>query len=633
MAAKKKALPTWEGATSDSSRRNSVNGVENRASVGPQTTEEPPRSPAPSEISSASVTSSTTSSNQTSSGIMPMNTVNGSSEHANGILTASNIISATTELLQGGCLAGDILPLRISVKHTKAIKSMQGIIVTLYRQGRIDTHPALPLGPQRKGEKKEYEDYYPKSRTGLGGLSLSSAGSSRTFRQDLAQIMPPLIVDPQSLTAVINTSIQAPLDLFPTIKCVPGTMVGFKYFVEVVIDLRGKLGGQDRIRSHLSMTSALQHGYGDPKLSRIDGADGVSFSSAPGFNYLITDQLRRMKGVVYTQTEVVVGTQDSVQRRGKARKTRQTVEEDTLFRSPDILGTEQHDTLDQEHRESRTGTHGNDQHSLYSIDYPQRDLIPPPEIEEELDEKARLRIAEENLLPSAPPQDDEPSSSLAPMPSAPPATDEDDFIRRYGLRAPAPAYDGPPASSPETIVPAVTLQGLRNLDLNCQNLDVIRATAGPEDDKQELERHRLLTLVSSPDEDDIDDEPESAAPGILAPTAPVLYQDDLFDIHDSRVPQQPLGPVPRGEGDEEKIERQCLRTRTSSPKDPNHGDEPTAAEQSHEPDSRAPVTNEYDHGMSAPVSPRNNDNDIQASHASVDDNNSDLNETLPVYER
>ena len=480
----------------------SVSGKHNELSDNHQIDYKPPRSPVPSEISSAATTIST-SSNMTGSMTPPTRTVIECAEDAI-VMTPPNTISAKIEVLQGGCLAGDSFPVRVSIKHNTAVKNMQGIVITLYRQGRIDTHPAIPLGPQRRGEKPKYEDYYPKSLTGLGGLSLTSAGSSRSFRQDLNQIFAPIIVDPQFLTAVINTSIQAPAHLFPTITCVPGGMVSFKYYVEVVVDLRAKVGSQDRIRPHLSMTSGLQHGYGDAKMTRIEGADGVSYAATPGFNYLVTDQLRRTKGAIFTRTEIIIGTKDSSRKRQKQREDLLAIDDQGSSNGSAILGVEVTDDQDAEasRRESYVEVHDNACQLVGDLEQQPTVVIPPPEIEEDLDEKDRLRRAEERLLPSAPPEDDEPSSSIAPIPSAPEAVDEEDFLERYGTNPPAPAYDG------------------------------------PQDDKMELERQRLLARASAPD---MDDGTEAESRGHerqgAQPSAPVLYEDDIFDVTDPRVPQ------------------------------------------------------------------------------------------------
>ena len=422
------------------------------SSPSPQTADIPPQSPAPSTISSASTGESTTSTNNQLR-TPPSGEVDGCVE-ITGSSLLEKTITAKTELLQGGCLPGDTLQLRISIDHRKPVKTMQGIIITVFRQGRIDTHPALPLGPSERGGRCQYEDYYPKSRTGLGGLSLSSAGSSRVFRQDLAQTITPLIIDPQTMSANIRTSIQMPDHAFPSITCVPGGMISFRYYVEIVIDLRGKPVGQDRFLPHLSITNAPQHSYGDPKISKIDGVDGVSYSATPGFNYLITDQIRRTKGVVFTTTEVVVGTKDTTRCRGKQRKS---------SNESDQNGMVERSQPDGDHQVLNASSPVPNQQTISREDQPigqnlsdssrldrSASIIPPPNLHEPQDEKSQMRRAEERLLPSSPPQDDEPSAA-AVAPTAPFAHDEEDFIRRYGFGAPAPSYNEPSTSDPGVV--------------------------------------------------------------------------------------------------------------------------------------------------------------------------------------
>ena len=288
-----------------------VAGVE--ANQPSRVSSDPPQSPAPSERSSISTTSSGLNWQVRSIGSSGRSA---DCDDSGNDLVGLGGIHATIEILRSGCLPGDSLPVQVSVTHTKAIKSLQGIVVTLYRLARIDTHPAIPLGPRDRDKKPEYEDYYPKSRTGLGGLSLSSAGSSRTFRQDLNQTFAPLLIDPRSLTAVVKTSLQVPEDLFPTISNVPGEMISFKYYVEVVVDLRGKLAGQDRVRYQLGIVNgAGGYGHGDPKVHGIDGSSGLFFPLASGFGCLDTSQIRREKRVVSWPFEVILGTNDSDRKR------------------------------------------------------------------------------------------------------------------------------------------------------------------------------------------------------------------------------------------------------------------------------------------------------------------------------
>src|ERR1700712_3474818 len=130
-----------------------------------------------------------------------------------------------------------MVPIRVSVTHTKA-DSRGLVIATLYRLARIDMHPPLPL-PSRsgKGKKMEYEDVYPKSRTGLGGLYFSAASPNSAFRKDLAQTSTVLILNPSTMTAHITTSLKIPDTSFPSISNVPGGMISFTYHIEVVVDL------------------------------------------------------------------------------------------------------------------------------------------------------------------------------------------------------------------------------------------------------------------------------------------------------------------------------------------------------------------------------------------------------------
>lgn len=527
-----RTMPQLSSRSSKSSRRHSTNGIPLAQTTGQQTHEGPlPQSPVRSEPSSSTAGSSSGASSGTYHGEPRVCDVQDSTEDIK-IMSNPNSISVKSEVLQAGCLAGNALPLKITIKHDKPFKSMQGIVITLYRQGRIDTHPALPLGTSRNCGKRRYEDYYPKSRTGLGGLSLSSAGSSRSFRQDLNQIFVPIIIDPHSLTALINTSIQAPADLFPSITNVPGAMVSFKYFVEIVVDLRGKLSGQDRILPHLSMTNTPQHGFGDPKVSRCEGENGVNYLSTPGFNYLITDQLRRTRGVICNRTEVMIGTRDSARRRGKFPDRRKTAGGGSLRSSMD-LSREEGSNLSRDGNGRWENINERPRDVTYYAERgnpPRMALIPTPEPEEELDEKTQMRKAEERLLPSAPPQDENtPSPSIALMPSAPPAIDEEDFIDRYHLRAPAPAYDGP--SRAHTNIAHRDINGVGSSHSS-------GTTASPQDDKQELERQRLLALASAPDYADLDgSDGATNEPRVPEPTAPVLFQDDIFSIHDPRIPE------------------------------------------------------------------------------------------------
>lgn len=282
---------------------------------------EGPRSPSPSDVSYESQRSSGNASG-TEYGIRSVNTATDGSGSQNGSRTTlkGKTITATIDVLKGGFLRGDQIPIKVTVNHTKHIRSLKGIIITLYRQARVDMHPALPVVPNSKGDKTKSEDYYPKSRTGLGGLSLSSAGSSHLFRKDLCQSFAPLFVDPRTLMAEVKCTVRVPDEAFPTISNVPGAMISFKYYVEVVVDIQGKLTGLDRMVSNAGLVNLPSAAGGTSAMAR-DDATGSMFSTWGG-NFVDTDQIRREKGIVSALFEVVIGTRDS-DRNGKKKQTQE----------------------------------------------------------------------------------------------------------------------------------------------------------------------------------------------------------------------------------------------------------------------------------------------------------------------
>ena len=550
----------------------------------------PPQSPAPSTISSgASTRESMTSAHNEVQSVLVEEAASGL-EQDNTAISPQENTSAKTELLQGGCLPGDMLQLRISVDHREPTKTMQGIIITVFRQGRIDTHPALPLNHSEKGGKSQYEDYYPRSRTGLGGLSLTSAGSSRVFRQDLAQTMMPLIIDPQTLGANIKTSIQMPDHVFPTITCVPGSMISFKYYVEIVIDLRGKPAGQDRFLPHLSITNLPQHSYGDPKISKIDNGDGISYSATPGFNCLITDQLRRTKDVVFTTTEIVVGTKDSTRSRGKRKKSSIDVDQGDAGQHEQQNGDESiymASPLPQP-QHTQTSDEGPAHQHLSDSDRPgsQTPAFPLPELDEPQDEKARIRRAEERLLPSSPPQDNgPPAASISP--TAPFAHDEEDFVQRYGFRAPAPSYEGPYSYN---------LGADDHLSTQPQYLTSNPASPvtldSPPDSARHLDVQSLQAQREAPPnlkDHNAQDETSNYSQNIGSNTTP--HEAGSVNVFHSPLPGQTT------QDDDEDPQQKRLEAQTSSP-DGVLADEddasPSAASQPQHPEASAPALEEVE---------------------------------------
>lgn len=462
------------------------------------------------------------------------------------------VITATVELLKGACLRGDSFPIKIHIIHTKHIKSINGIIITLYRQARVDMHPALPLGPTADGQKRKYEDYYPKSITGLGGLSLSGAGSSHTFRKDLSQILVPLFVDPVSLTADINAKIGVPHGAFPTITSVPGAMISFRYYIEIVLDIQGKLTHDRYLSQHGSgPVSAASRPVDAKEDTAFAGPNESPFLMLDGAGILDTAPIRRDKSVATCTFEVVVGTTDSGRKKGKGKG--KAVESppsprhdpgqtsDTSPYAPshplDHSTTSSRDFQTYQHSDGYNPNYDPNDPSIswygheydYGADYqwgtgeeyPHDDSYehayyepPPLEDEEGLPEKERLRRAEARLMPSQPPPVAS-ASSGAEQASAPVllpgAFHHDSGI---AITGPSQSADSPSqgARQPSTFLGAYDVPDASNSSLP------------PTDDKHELQRRQLELAASAPPLASSTQQDGGAEAG---PSAPLVIDDDL----------------------------------------------------------------------------------------------------------
>lgn len=531
-----------------------------------------PGSPIPSEISLDSSSHGHTSQPDSQQIVSTIGSEEGQVNASKSSLV-NKVITATIESQAGGCLRGDTIPVKVNVFHTKHVKSLYGVIVTLYRQARVDMHPSIPLGPTEKGKDKKVEEYYPKSLTGLGGLSLTGAGSSHIFRKDLAQVMAPLMIDPQTLTAEVNTKVRVPEEAFPTISTVPGAMISFKYYVEVVLDIQGRLSSQDRSLTNLTGLAGLP-GH----TSNTDGSDMERSAFTPfGSTIVDTAPIRRDKSVVTSTFEVVVGTRDSERRKGK-RKLMEAVPE------PESSDTQAHG----EPYQTQSATSGADWYNddtyydprwydqQYSYWYPYNyspsdhyhsanqyqsyDQPPPPPPSSiphipdasQMTEKQRIEQAEVRLLPSQPPGMDAERSVESNIAATAPYLPEEGNAQNH--LDTAPSYPTAMPDSGSSAPNAVAGEGDRPRQMSVvpkyepsQAGSSMAAIISTEDDKQEMERQQFQSAASAPPVDN-----ENAGPSYAhehAPTAPDLVDADgtRQDIHDSHADAFGSSGLPRYE--------------------------------------------------------------------------------------
>lgn len=454
-------------------------------------------------------------------------------------------ITATVELLRGGCLPGDTVPVRVTVQHIERMKSMNGVIVTLFRRGKVDSSPPSSLFDDSVSDKDKrrigMEEGYPRSRTGLGGLSLSSTSSTRIFRQDLDQTMAPLIIDPTSLQASVTVSVKLPERPFPTTIGVPGDMVAFRYYVEALVDLKGRAW---------SLISAQDSRLGNSGSGVFDGR-GNSYSARRGPHIIDTQPLRNAKSVVSVAMEVIAGTKNSARDNPPARPRpspssrtlRTTASEDVEAPSAEfgvdgyqeasppyingqptqnVYSDPQSSLRQYNQRPNPYGgpSAGPSQPYPYSATLGTHDeapaYVPAPQMrdQEGLSEKERVRLAEVRLLPSQ------------PQPPAGPS--RDGGSASSGSVTPLPAPDGP--SSPPAVAPDA---GEEPSAPTPDDLAQAPALTEGEEDKQERERRRLLDEASAPPDfpEDMDRRrgggmPSQDEASAAEPSAPVLHEDD-----------------------------------------------------------------------------------------------------------
>ncbi|BFZ62691.1 ph-response sensor protein [Saitoella coloradoensis] len=205
-------------------------------------------------------------------------------------------IEALIELDRAGVLKGGTLGLSVRVHHVRPIKTLRGVIVTLYRLSRV-----------------------------YSGNSHHSA-SDLTFRKDLVQSVHPLLCDPRSLSCAVFPRLRIPTDTFPTIQSA-GRAASFRYYVEVLVDLSGKTTvwqGGNNVGAEEVLESVMFGGQAGVQGDFSGGNSGATYDDEASLSKgqgLATDRLRGEKGVCVVAFEVTVGTVDSSENRAGATST------------------------------------------------------------------------------------------------------------------------------------------------------------------------------------------------------------------------------------------------------------------------------------------------------------------------
>ncbi|KAK4936508.1 ph-response sensor protein [Elasticomyces elasticus] len=509
-------------------RNNTQNSTTSRST---SSAGDPPLSPAPSDDTIQSATTSTSTQSyqapRAADPSTPKVSPQASDARSNTTSSSAQTITATTELPRHGALPGDTIPIRITITHTKT--DVRGIVIaTLYRQCRVDMQPTFPSEKSTGAKKANHDDIYGKSRTGLGGLYFTTASPNSVFRKDLAQSSTMMVVNPATMTADIRTSLRIPDTAFPTIANVPGGMISFTYHVEVIVDLFGKLG-ETRLWPRLTS--------GDPVFTQ-SAESGNQLSSDWSHTILDTSQLRRMsKSVIDFPMSLVIGTHDSSRRsRQNMSFEQQAAEAPAEWQENDMYGAQPW------HREPEEQYYDDHPHPYDGYDYnyghdsgyypeypgPSLDLIPPPEGQGEMDEKAQLRRQEQLLMPSEPPRDGEPSSSPAAYaptaPVIPSSAYGDDLDGHFDATLPSTF------NAAASVVSARSGETIRPHSASPPPVPTAGDGDEPTDDKRELERQRLLAQRSAPPQEHEEQASRSQVAEAMVPSAPTIDEQDEYNV-------------------------------------------------------------------------------------------------------
>lgn len=352
------------------------------------------------------------------------------------------LVKLSVDMEQSGYLRGETIPIKIRVSHYKPIQSSCGLIVTLIRLCRVDNGPETPL---------------------------------HSFRKDLCQVITPLYIDPQTLTAEVSTTLKVPVDSFPTIV---GTgLVTFQYYIEVLANVTNK---------NFMKNNASQKQNASQKFSH-----SIMFDLGQQHDHLImsengmvnVDNIKRGKNMLGLNTEVIVGT-ERVKRNRKKSPVSQLKQQEGVGDSQGNGVDSEESMLDKLSTASISPisiSHTSNVHSgqasicATSRSHSTGNDSTAPDINGGLSEKEILRRNEEALLPSEPMF--HPDSS------------------------PLPSYDYQESNS-EYSAPPLNGSASHRLPRSPLATSLVHHQVDMASDKAELERNRLLQLESDPPEFD-----------------------------------------------------------------------------------------------------------------------------------
>ncbi|KAK9322571.1 hypothetical protein V1517DRAFT_130656 [Lipomyces orientalis] len=396
--------------------------------------------------------------------------------------------TAIVEIPAVGCLRGEVVPVKITVRHVREVRNVTGVVITLLRISRVCAHDLEPL----------------------------------SFRKDLVQTVAPLYIDSRTLTTTITANIRVPTDIFPTIDEYP--LVAFKYCLEVVLDLSGKVD--------LPLSQTVVHSAA----TDTTPGNAADLASRP---YVDTELLKRMKGVVSLWTEIVVGTERSEQIKlsptnGPARTgANRTVKQSTP------------PTPREQQRTSRTVTPTEvETPHVRASSSSQQPVVPEYMSAEHISQpRATIPVLDapstdsRATLLSAPPPHPNHGENLPPPPPPPPppplqypdqlpATAESEKERLARMEE-ALLPSAPPVASGSEIEPVIpTLDEIEIAGI--ERAEPSSSSAAPRPtDKLEHERERLRHLESAPSAPTNAAEQPDAAPGYYA-TAPPRHRIEAY---------------------------------------------------------------------------------------------------------